>query len=55
MAEASASQADTPEKAERISLSARDAEIFLAALEQPPEPSNRLKVAVAKYKADYSV
>ncbi len=35
---------------QRIVLSAKDAEILLEALENPPEPSEKLKAAAARYK-----
>ena len=38
------------EKHERMSLSNRDRDLFFAALENPPEPSIKLKSAMAKYK-----
>lgn len=41
------------EKHERLSLSNRDRDLFFAALENPPEPSARLKSAAAKYKRKY--
>ena len=41
------------EKHKRIMLSARDAEVLLEALENPPEPSEALKSAAARYKAKY--
>jgi uncharacterized protein (DUF1778 family) len=37
------------EKHERIVLSEKDAEFFLATLENPPEPSDKLKAAAAEY------
>lgn len=41
------------ENHERIVLSRKDAEIFLAALENPPEPSEKLKAAAAEYHRKY--
>ena len=41
------------EKHERIVLSQKDAEFFLATLENPPEPSDKLKAAAAEYKRKY--
>ena len=41
------------EQHERILLSRQDAEILLEALENPPEPSEALKTAAAKYKEKY--
>ena len=37
------------EKYERIVLSKKDAQIFLEAIENPPEPSESLVAAAAKY------
>lgn len=41
------------EKHERLSLSNRDRDLFFAVLENPPEPSARLKAAAARYKSKH--
>ena len=41
------------EKHDRLSLSNKDRDLFFAALENPPEPSNRLRAAAVKYKAKH--
>jgi uncharacterized protein (DUF1778 family) len=41
------------EQHERMSLSDRDRDLFFAALENPPEPSDNLKAAMAKYTGKY--
>ena len=39
---------------ENLVLSDRDRDIFLASLENPPEPNDVLKRAMAKYRTNYS-
>jgi uncharacterized protein (DUF1778 family) len=47
---AQAAARKTIEEYQAMKLSARDREIFIAALLNPPEPSARLKAAAKRYK-----
>ena len=42
---------DTIRTHQVLELSARDSEAFLAALENPPEPNERLRAAFEQYRA----
>ncbi|WP_373546027.1 hypothetical protein [Chamaesiphon sp.] len=43
----------SPNKREKLILTARDRELFMSAIEHPPKLQGKLKLAIEKYRNKY--